>query len=335
MRVLITGVTARMIGSTRLKYDYLSNVSLIEKALRLAGHEVTTAKVPLDLDVRNNFDVALVGMAKIHSLGAGYFPEACKILDDFGHRAIMYADDWAFVGFGEGVRGALKDFSKYLEWRKYPHESVHLDTMEKVLRKIVHGRSWWPIMLPIFGWGDPSKFLQGNIELPSEAICGFDPSRLYEMPTFEDCEPGQRDYEWVMAAFGKHDHWINKLNLQWPVTYYGNKRQDQEVLTETQIIQRYASRWGILAAKYPKVGCGWWRVRYIHAAVTGSVLLCDKEDGIPIGPSYCTPVSVIESSSADQLKELADSQSKELSAHLPSVREVVEQIDSFVQAVTG
>jgi hypothetical protein len=336
VRILITGVTARMVGSTRLRYNYLSNVSLIEKALRLAGHQVDVRKVPLhEQNVTSQYDVALVGIASPFSLGAGQFPEAMKVLMSFGKKAALYADDWSIVGAGETIRGCVKGFDQWLKWRNFAHTNEQDEARTKLaLMSIgdVQGCGW-PMMVPMFGWGDKVKFMEDNFMLNEDQICAFDPTTLYNMPQFIPAEPDEKSTQWIMAALGKHDVWLKKLGLRWPVVSYGNKRQEQQVLTEDQVIQVYAENWGVLAAKYPKAGTGWWRVRYIHAAEVGSILLCDPEDGYHIGPSYCTLPEVIEKSSDDALAELAAKQKEELYSHSESVPDVVAKLDAFVKGL--
>lgn len=339
MKVLITGVTSRMIGSTRLRYDYLSNVSLIKKALELSGHEVEVRKVSVEeTDVADKYDCALVGLAHIYSLGAGYYPEATNILAKFQERAALYCDDWACVGLGETLRGVLRGWDRYLNWRKYPHDKYYLDQMQDVIEGVVRGSApeypgsycQWPMLLPIFSWGDVREFMRDNLQFHGQILEGFDPTSLYETPSFEGTLPSRRYKQWTLAVLQNHDQWLKKLGLEWPVITMGNKRKGEPVLPESKVVQAYANSWGVMAPKYPKAGTGWWRVRYVHAADTRSIMLCDPEDGKHIGPSFEIPAHMIEKMSTVDLCALSENQRNEFYSHVPSPDKVAAQVNAFI-----
>jgi hypothetical protein len=338
MKVLITGVTSRMIGSTRLRYDYLSNVSLIQKALEIAGHKVEVRKVDLDeKDVSKNYDVALVGLAHIYSLGAGYYPQATRVLHEFGERAALYCDDWACVGLGETLKGVLRGWDRYLNWRKYAitkeQEVIMHDTIAKIARGAdgSEGHCAWPMLLPMFSWGNIRQFMEGNLQFEGQKLEGFDPTSLYITPGTNKVEPRDRKLIWTLAVLQNHDQWLKKLNLRWPVLSMGNKRKGEQVLSEKDVVQHYANNWGVLAPKYPKAGTGWWRVRYVHAADTGAIMLCDPQDGEQIGLSYEVTGAQVEAMKTKQLLELANSQHKDFFKHVLPPELIADQVSKFVE----
>jgi hypothetical protein len=189
------------------------------------------------------------------------------------------------------------------------------------------------MLLPIFHWGDVEQFMHGNLQFDDgrQVLQGFDPTTLYITPDFKPVEPEKRYRQWTLAVLQNHDHWLKKLGLEWPVITMGNKRKGEPVLPEAKVVQHYAENWGVMAPKYPKAGLGWWRVRYVHSADTQSILLCDKEDGEKIGPSYTVPAHLIEKMSLSDLIALSQAQRKEFYAGAPSPDKVADTVDKFIR----
>ena len=88
----------------------------------------------------------------------------------------------------------------------------------------------------------------------------------------------------------------------------------------------YANSWGVLAAKYPHAGSGWWRNRFIHAVRTRSILLADPLEVSELGEPYLKNPSDIESMTTGQLRELADAQRDVFYARETPKEQVIETI---------
>jgi hypothetical protein len=159
-------------------------------------------------------------------------------------------------------------------------------------------RTW---LAPLFPWGDPKL-----MDLPVDDLRHWDPSPLYKLPATHKLRWDQRKTEWYNASLSKDAHdWAAGQHLTWSLHSVGGKSLGQPRLLESQIVWEYGGYKGVLCPTYAHAGCGWWRVRYLHAAHSGSILGSDpKETGI-IHPAYGYTLKEIEKMSDEAREYLA------------------------------
>lgn len=159
-------------------------------------------------------------------------------------------------------------------------------------------RTW---LAPLFPWGDTKQ-----MGLPVDDIRHWDPSPLYKLPACNKYPWDRRKTEWYNASFSKEAHeWATAQQLTWPIHSVGGKSLGQPRLLESQIVWDYGQYKGVLCPTYAHAGCGWWRVRYQHAAHAGAILGSDpKETGV-IHPAYGYTLKEIEKMSDEARNYLA------------------------------
>src|SRR5215469_9725698 len=114
MKILITGYTSRMNGSTRLHYDYVTFTFLLEDMIKELGHEVDRRQVVIPEHLSEMYDYAFCGIAPLSSLSAGRIPETHYAIEEMRGRCSIFADDWSFVGWGGSARYAIDRWDDYI-----------------------------------------------------------------------------------------------------------------------------------------------------------------------------------------------------------------------------
>lgn len=333
MKILMTGCTARQVGSTRLRYDYLDVSQLLAVALRTLGHEVELRRVTVGEQLAKRYDLALVGMIAPNKLVATYQYGALWTLRAMGEHALIYFDDWTITDLRSGVRTVSRqlragDFrldrwgkARAMKLRKQLYQTLDL---------LAGPRCPWPVLVPLFAWGNVEELLVDSIDA---RVYTYDPSPISSFPRLKPTAGvGRRSRVWILGSLANHQPWVETLKLRWPIRYYGNAKLNQHVLPEKLLLEEYETCWGILAPRHPRPGTGWWRPRYLHSIRAGAVLRCDPADAVKIGPSYELPVGVEELTDAE-LAGIARRQGEEFNAYLPSRASVLGRLDTITREV--
>jgi hypothetical protein len=218
----------------------------------------------------------------------------------------------------------------------------------------VEGRPWcaWPMLVPTHAWGRARVYEKAmgttvttwdptNIAIPMQ----FHPDtlapdgRLFETQTALNSE---RKRAWILSSLQDNSKWVAKQKHKWEVISIGNKRSARDgagefYIPERQLIEEYYTKhWGHLAFGYPLGDGGWWRMRYIHAAMAGIVTSCDPADASTMPPSYRRYFSdEIEKLSDEKLATLARQQHEELMGAAWSVEASTAVVDGFVKTLAS
>lgn len=237
---------------------------------------------------------------------------------------VLYLTDWAFfatpVEFRSIAREGMPYFSKKiggaLQYAEDPELiEKHGEAIIEVCRQYGDPTSkLWrvaQISVPRYtNWGD-IKIVQGRLP-GANPVCTFDPSPafLQYLGSRVNVDPPpmeSRKRRWLLPSLSNDDRWINRLDLGWNVDRYGTKNYPV-VSTEREVQDLYKSYAGALCPPYPHEGSGWWRSRWIHSAVAGSILLPGWLDQQAMGPAYAFPSSFYEGSVAKKVTEAAKNQ---------------------------
>jgi hypothetical protein len=188
-------------------------------------------------------------------------------------------------------------------------------------KKLLTNRTW---LAPLFPWGDVK--LMG---LPVDDIRHWDPSPLYKVPKSNKQAWAHRKTEWYNASLSREAHeWAAQQNLGWPIHSVGGKSLGQPRILESQIIWEYGGYKGVLCPTYAHAGCGWWRVRYLHAANAGAILGSDpKETGV-IHPAYGYTLKEIESLGDEAREYLAWLQADKLK--VATLSETLNKVEGWL-----
>ena len=346
MKILMTGFTPRAVGSTKLLYEYMSNTSVITKILRQLGHEIDQRIVDVEEQgLPQKYDVALIGIAVPQSLSSRYLFGALWTAEQFGpERVRFYVDDWLMHQFESqlmsGLRNPEKRFYSLDNRHCYDAAQKYTAVWVKWYNKLLKERT--PLLIPAFPWAKPRVLLP---KLPKIDPVIFDPTPLaFADPQvfwgsseshleLKPEDPEDRQRAWTLAAMRDVMPWFNKQKFEWPVAQYGNKRQGQQILTEKELVQNvYTQNWGVIGAPYPVVTAGGgWRARYIHAAMTDSILFLDPDEGKTAGPPYNLFRTVVENATTQQLTEIAARQKYHLIANTWSLDQLKEALDTYIK----
>ena len=123
----------------------------------------------------------------------------------------------------------------------------------------------------------------------------------------------------------------------WPVDHFGRSKDGQAVLPdERAVFNAYAARRGVLNPPYYHAGSGWYRSRYVLAAAAGAVLLCDPEDGAPLGPAFQVIAELVEGLSDAGLCDLAVAQREAIwPLFVVDERETLQQVEAVIRLAKG
>lgn len=330
MKILITGYTTRMHGSTRIQRDYLTFSYLLEDILKEMGYDVERRKVAIGEKIAYNYGFAFCGVAPLNSMTSGMVPETHYVLDQMQGSCAVYADDWSFCSYGDSIRGALNDWGKYLQYKKFPYPTEILDSTRASLEQIesttLAGNNA-PVLAPMFPWGDHNFLMRNNY---NAKLFTVDPSAWVKYPRVSVYPKKDRKPEWVMAALSDHSAWIKKQKFSIPVYCIGNKRKN-EVFTEDDTIRIFAKYFGVLSTGYPSKGSGWWRTRYLNAAWAETPIYSDPADAAIMGPYYRGSAAEFESEMyLPAYDQRVEGQREWLHANLEPKEKVIETIKKLL-----
>lgn len=187
--------------------------------------------------------------------------------------------------------------------------------------KLLTNRTW---LAPLFPWGDVKQ-----MGLPVDDIRHWDPSPLYNLPKVHRLRWQERKTEWYNASLSKDAHeWADQQNLTWPVRAVGGKSLGQPRILESQIVWEYGSYKGVLCPTYEHAGCGWWRVRYLHAAHAGAILGSDPKETGMIHPAYGYTLKEIEKMGDEAREYLAWLQADKLK--VATLHETMQKVEGWL-----
>lgn len=383
MKVLFTGFTSRTVGSDRNVYDYMSNVFVLQRALELAGHEVTARPVSLleDPCIEDDFDCAVVGIAAMQGLSSRFKLGGLWALERFGKRAGIFPSDGkniytfpsSVLTCLEGVHydkvqkkhldpidymlGALQQEKNNINDAEFGglNQDGHplRDVWKSVLRRLPHvpmkAKCDWPVLIPTHSWGNPTVYQRHfgapvttwdptNIAIPMQFPAGSlaPDGRLVHCHTALQHERIRR---WIVSSLQDQSGWLKKMKCKWPIAEIGNKRKARDgegegYIPELELVHNvYTKSWGHLAFGYPLADGGWWRMRYVHAALAGIVTCCDAADQVKMPDGYKFTRAQIELMTDEGLTRTALRQHEDLKAASTSADEAISRVNSFVEAL--
>jgi len=330
VKILVTGYTTRMFNSSRVQRDYITFSYLLVKILKDMGFEVHHCKVEIG-DNLSQYDFAFCGVAPLHSMTSGRVPETHYVMNRMEYKHAVYADDWSFCGYGDSIRGALRDWDKYLKYKNFPYATEYLEDTRISLDLMVNfdESTNAKVLAPMFNWGDHEFLIRGNYKA---RLVTIDPSAWVTYPTIDIPPVSEKKKQWVMAALSDHSPWVKRQRFSLPVTYIGNKRMGNGVvLSEAKTIQLFANSFGVLSCKYPSAGSGWWRTRYLNAAWAESLVYCDPKDQEIMGEAYQGTPQQMESINEETYYYWVEGQNQWLNSNLASREQVYSIINDLLR----
>lgn len=348
-KILITGCTATQVCSQRRIVKYTSYPEIYGKMLEKAGHEVTSRPVTPGEDLKE-FHRVIIGLAPVNALNTRHMFGALwalHLLDKGMIRGCVQMDDWNYRITFSGARSMAKDFNKRLydnpvllreskeAVRDTPKLRRPIERMIEIIGDDFASLQGVNVIVPLLEKGDRSQMLDGTTMrygqlMPVDVLAGH-PWKELEADV-KQWKPVKRRRAWIHAALPANKGFAERLRAAaWPIEHYGPSAPDRRKLTEDKLIKQYYEVEGLIAVPYYHAGSGWARARFMHAAVTKTVIVCAKKEGDVIGPSYTYTMNDIEKMKPQQLRELAEAQSKELRKAVWPEKKLVEVLDNAVR----
>lgn len=300
------------------------------------GHEVEWRRFMVGQPILPKTEAVIVSTMLPRSLNSPYALGVMWAISEALREDIplvIYLTDWQFFNVAREFRSIAKEGTDYFFKKiggapQYAENPVALgDRAEALLQVCVDFANpssvLWKnaqILCPLYArWGD-RKIVQRLLP-GANPVHGFDPTPLflrYLDATGRRLIPPEmekRARRWVLPSLLVDDRWVEDQNLRWRVDRFGPKRY--RVLPDERAVHvEYAKRVGALCPPYPTVGSGWWRSRWIHAARTRTVLLCDPGDGRLFGAPYLHSGSSYESMTSETLAHIAEGQADLMELHM-------------------
>jgi hypothetical protein len=327
MNVLMTGFTSRNVGSKRLVYEYATTSTFLRTILDLSGFKVDQRAVKVGESLAD-YDAAVIGVCPPNSLSAVYWPGAAWAATKFPKRTLLFYEDWNAKAILPGTRSYLKTWDKRLKFFGWSFSPQHTKILQEFLKKILSERLPWPALASTFSWAK-AEAMEKRL-LPTETII-YDPSCFIPEIPFDKINSADRERRWTLATLQDHNRWVEARQLKWPIDHSGNRRQKKPFIPETEVVQRYAKSWGVLAPGYPSGVRPWFRPRFVFAARTRNVMLCDISDSIQMDKSYQIRGNEVEKLSVSELAALAERQATWFNAQMWSRDRAVDVVRKAIK----
>lgn len=344
----MTGMSARSVGSTKIRYDFVALSDLIQDALEELGHDVERRAVGIDpSDTLDEFDRVLLLVNWASSLSSMHVHEAALGLMRAGDRVRLYVDDWRTESLADDLAYHVRrDEGWHRQTRLWtaraPSWQKLGDQMEPARRALLdlidpHGARL-PLIMPQHPWGDASLWDVSQKARMEVRLRTFDPSPLVQVPRV-DRSPG-RNRNWVFATLQNHDRWLKSLAPSWGIVKLGGAKKAgggvrmkgmSPVVPERDVVQAYAWNRGMLVAPYACQGSGWWRPRYTFALGVGAVVhVGSRLDAERIGPSFTNDIADVEAATDEELDELAWRQREQFESWQPSYADTMKTLEDHI-----
>ena len=325
--------------------------------------------------IEEDYDCAIVGIAACQGLSSRFKLGALWTLHKFGKRAGIFPSDGKNIYvFPSSVKTCLTGqhwdgatqldpidyFLGYLQREKNntvdwqlgrEMKDVWRSVLERMPHSDVHPKCDWPMLVPTHSWGNASLYARHF----GAVVMNWDPTNVAIPMQFNpltlgldgrllgtDTVPRQdRERAWVVSSLQDQGQWIKKQKCKWPVITIGNKRKARDgegvdyIPEMTLIKEIYTKYWGHLAFGYPLADGGWWRMRYIHAAMAGIVTCTDENDARKMPESYQFTRTSLERFSDEKLREVAHNQWLELMDTAWPADRAIATVDTFVRTLHG
>jgi len=318
MKILFTGCTAKQVDDEaykRARVKRIDDSSIICNSLRKQGYDVDRRTVKWGDDL-SEYGLAIVGVGQFGSNNySGEIFNALYALKEV-KNVIVFHEDWK-------IDGTMKSWAKMLEQEVFDksiskkwsdgryfyggvdNPAFNPEEAREVIRKVAEGE-FENALIPAFDWGDKEK-VRDIIKVKNIYNIDLTPYVLDNWNIKLEVEPQVKEKKHMLASLVDHRPWVRRNKLKWPVDYFGAKsiKEASQLATETDVFEACGKYWGILCPEYPHAGSGWFRIRWIYAAIQKSVLLSSPKDLEALG----LPQKNIEMLSDIQLEEYAKLQS--------------------------
>lgn len=298
MRILFTGSTSKQTDDNawkRARVKRIDDSSIICNSLRKQGYIVDRKKIKWGDDL-SQYDMAIVGVGCFGSNNySGDIFNSLYALHKIPNSLVFY-EDWKIDANMKSFSGMLKsgalEKSVSKKWNNgsyfyggVDNPNFDINIAKQVIQNLNNG--FYDALIPAFDWGN--KDIVRKI-IKSKNIYNVDLSPYVVENWNLDLRPEPKDKmkAYMLASLVDHRRWVKKMQLTWPVVYYGAKsiKDSIKLETETDVYNECGKYRVILCPEYPHSGSGWFRIRYIYAALQRSIILTSLNDLQALGVPY-------------------------------------------------
>ena len=324
-KVLFTGMTGIHVAANRRR-DYVSFTHILHIMLTKLGYEVYWGTM-YDFNYMNlsDFDLVVCGLSQWNSRISAF---SYNVLRCSAHsKIIYYVDDWQLKNIEMTDKVYNRLFDKFMLQNNrmtgiLNKDKLHLQQLARIFKDVQ-----LPLIVPTFNWGDPS-LLTNNMANPKNfELFPIDPSPFVDLHRIKN---KIKYKQWICASLKdiRNSSFIKNLKLTWPIEFYYNKNYVSEEKLFTDV---YSKNWGVIAQKYYHAGSGWWRMRFLHAIYSGSILLADSDEVSCIGTPFIIEPNVVESLSTKQLQLLANKQRELFNDKMLSKQDTLVKLEEIIK----
>ena len=338
-KILFTGSTSKQTDDNawkRARVKRIDDSSIICNSLRKQGYEVDRRKIKWGDDL-SMYDFAIVGVGCFGSNNySGDIFNSLYALHKIPNSLVFY-EDWKIDSNMKSFDGMLKE-NKLSEavakrWSNgkpfyggVDNSNFNLDIARKIIVNLSNG--FYDALIPAFDWGDKQKVRD---IIKSKNIYNLDLSPYVVKNWNINLNPPklEKKKEYMLASLVDHRRWVKKQAITYPVVYYGAKsiKDSIKLDTETDVYNECGKYRFILCPEYPHSGSGWFRIRYIYAALQKSIIVTSWNDLRALG----LPYKHLEQLSDVELDEYALLQRKQIFSYSWNIDKFDNKLNEIVK----
>lgn len=327
--ILVTGMTSRHVGSTRVRVEYAQATAALTTALPYFA-TVENRPVTVDEDL-SGFDHIFVGLHDLNSIATNtkHLLGVASACTRYFDKVILHYDDWSGMEVNIAASTLVRTWAKRLPYlRSRTEVSDHAASVLFEFAGMLAEKHLWPAsVIPAFKWADKDKLVSA-FPKTRRAMC-WDPTSFTNIAGRTNFPKDEhREKRWVLACLQNPKAWLKNLNATWPVLGVGLASQDQPLLSEHDVRHLYHQNWGVLAPKYEVPG--WWRARFYHSAEALAVLFPDGSDAALMSNAFQNPRYELERMEEYDLQKVAEYQSRWIYQNIDPRESVIDDFKQFL-----
>jgi hypothetical protein len=316
------------------------------KLLTDIGHDVVARPTVPEEDL-TEFELIVCGICSPFSVSGRHIYGGLSLLDRYWRTGkipvLSLVDDWEMHQIDQNSRSAKRLLTRLIRPSVYSHRPGYgwatsdegMSAMGRVIEQVTE-TGYPPAIFPAFGWGNHDVF-KGLVT--AEGYYSLDLTCYTPIYPYTRVWPSERRREWILAAVKHHQGFADSLGCTWPIDMIGGgmtKRVKGSMVQERDVVAEYGKSWGVLSPFYGRLaGSGWWRNRFVYAAMTRTILFCNAKEAPQLGDAYQLPMYMIESLTNGQLCDLAEAQAAALRGGCWTGERLQEEGRKMVEEITG
>ncbi len=355
MKWLATGYTKRATNQpVNFQAEPANIIQGVVDEIRALGHDVDQRATRVGEDL-SGYDALFVTVLGPVAWNSSFAPGALWAIGaTHGKPALVYFDDWnirmAFSHHRTFAKMGYKQLLKHIggKWMYNPMNDEEACAgpagqvvIDAAAEFATTGTLWQRVMplIPFHPWGTHS-WIWDRVGFHVPHWAEVNPSAIWQ-PDFEfPINHTERYRRYSNIALTAQDHWVEKLNLTWPVDYYGARKLGAPRLKgERQVLETQSRYWATLQQPYYHAGSGWYRPRHQWAAAAGSVAVHGREDAVAMGPEFSEVderrLNVLEQMTDVELECVVESQRRALLRGLIGPEAFRMQVEAAINAAVG